>query len=353
MTTATAHRANVVSLRDYKSARADGDSTRAPISNHWSASMLLRELADQYFTDSMSGVRKLRPVTQTNYESQTRRLVADLGHYEIEDITIRILKAQHAVWSADGKITMGHGIISMFRIIVGFGAGILEDKDCQRIRGSLASVKFPNAKPRSSILTAEQVFKICDLAFIDGQISACIGYLLQHYCCLRQKDVIGELVRIDADPRPSKVIFGDYKWVGGLLADNISADRVLTHTTSKKNKKITIPLADCPLIEQEWASLPKSGPLIIDPRTGRPFQPWNYVGLWRKYADKAGVPREVFQMDTRAGRITGMLASGVNPNDVRLFATHAQLSTTMGYARGDDEGVVRALDTLREQQVAA
>lgn len=314
--------------------------------------MLLRELAEIYQTDPMSGFTKKRWVTQINYRSLTRRVVDDIGHYDLKDITIRLIKERHAVWSANGKLTMGHGIVSMFRIVVGFGAGILEDKDCQRIRGSLKSVKFPNAKPRSSILTAEQVFKICDLAFIDGQISACIGYLLQHYCCLRQKDVIGELVRIDADPRPSNVIFGNFKWVGGLLADNLSADRVLTHTTSKKGKTISIPLADCPLIDQEWASLPKSGPLIIDPRTGRPFQPWNYVGLWRKYADKAGVPREVFQMDTRAGRITGMLASGVNPNDVRLFATHSQLSTTMGYARGDDEGVVRALDTLREQQAA-
>ena len=77
MTTAATSMAKVVSLRDY---RTNGDFSWANDNfKPWSFQVLLRELAEQYFTDPMSGVRKLRPVTQTNYESQTRRLVADLG----------------------------------------------------------------------------------------------------------------------------------------------------------------------------------------------------------------------------------------------------------------------------------
>lgn len=313
-----------------------------------------RELSSIYTTDPLSDFHKLRWVTKQAYRNYIRRLDTDLGDRELGGetcLTIRDIKGAHAVWSADGKIPMGHGLVTMLRIVIGFGAGILENPDCQRIAGGLRSVKFPNGKKRSSFLTEAQVVAVCDRALIDGARSIALAHTLQWWCSFRQKDIIGEWVPGNQDSRPSNVFIGGLKWVGGITAEEINDNRVLTHRTSKKNKVISIPLANCPLSAIEWDALPKSGPLIIDPETGLPFRVWTFQRLWRKYADQAGVPRSIVNMDTRAGRITRLLADGVNPDDVRKLATHSQLSTTMGYSRGDDEAVARIVDG--EQGLAA
>lgn len=303
--------------------------------------MKFHELSAIYVTDPLSDFHKLRYVTKRAYQNSIRRLDADLGDRDLKTLTIRDIKAAHARWAACGKIPIGHGLITMLRIVVGFGAGILEDEDCQRIRGGLSAVKFANGKPRRTFLTEDQVTAICERALIDGAVSIAIAQTLQWWCSFRQKDIIGEWLPADQDPRPSTIVVDGLKWVGGITREEVNDALVLTHKTSKRNKVISIPLAGCPLSDLEWQALPKSGPLVIDPDTGLPFRAYRFTRLWRRYADQAGVPRSVVNMDTRAGRITRMLADGHNPDDVRKFATHSQLSTTMGYSRGEDEAVTR------------
>lgn len=310
--------------------------------------MLLRELTEEYLNDPMSGFAKKRWVTQVNYRSLIRRNVEEFGNVELKDIKMRMLVDAHARWSADGKITMGHGIVSMFRILVGFGAGVLEDEHCQRIKGALGSVRFENGKPRKSVLTFDQVEAILEHATRDGHYSIALAQAIQFGCAFRQKDVIGEYVPVSVDPRPSNIIMGNFKWVGGITREEVNDDLLLTHQTSKKGTVLSFPLRAIPIIMEEWKHAPKSGPMIIDPRTGLPFRPWNYTRIWRELADKAGVPRNVVQMDTRAGRITALLAMGIPIEDVKKFVGHRQSQTTAGYSRDSDGAIVRVADAARE-----
>lgn len=52
---------------------------------------------------------------------------------------------------------------------------------------------------------------------------------------------------------------------------------------------------------------------------------------------------EVWNMDSRAGRITERLAAGVTLDDARKLAGHNQVSTTVRYSRNTPEAIERAL----------
>lgn len=310
--------------------------------------MRFRELAEVYMSDPLSDFHKLRWVTKKAYTNYVRRLNNTFGDVLLKDINVRFIKEKHAIWASGGRIAMAHGLITAFRIVVGFGAGILEREDCQRIRGAMSAVKFKNAKPRDTFMTPEQILRFLDFALIEGEFAIALSQSGQWDWGFRQKDMIGEWVPLDADPRPSNIIVKGMKWVGGIVMDEINNDLVLTHETSKRGKILTFPIRSCPLVMDMWRYAPKSGPLIVDPETGLPFRVWNYGRRWRNVATKAGIPRNVWNMDSRAGRITDLLANGVPLEDARKFAGHSQSSTTSRYSRGTMEAIARTLDAVRE-----
>jgi hypothetical protein len=242
---------------------------------------------------------------------------------------------------------MAHSLATHLRIIIGFGATILENAECQRIRTLLSGLRFKNAGARKVWLSREQAEKIINEAVIEYHFSIALAQALQADCALRQKDVIGEWVPL-SDPEPSAVLHEGMKWVRGITREEINADMILSHKTSKRGKVQTFDLRKCPLVMEELCSLPKSGPLIIDPDTKLPFHAWKFRREWRRIARIAKIPDNVWNMDTRSGRITNVLAAGALPNDARLLAGHSQLSTTMRYARGADEGIDRALEQARK-----
>jgi len=304
------------------------------------------ELSEIYLTDPLSDFHKNRYVTRQSYRGNIRRLNADIGDRDLKTLTIRDIKAAHAIWAADGKLSMGHGLVTMLRVVIGFGAGILENKDCKRIRESLSAVKFQNAKPRENWMSAEQAKAIRDAAVNAGDYAIALAQALQFDCALRQKDVIGEWLPQGSDPRPSKIGTLWLKWVGGVTREEVDEDLILTHETSKRGKVLSFPLKSCPMVMEEWGFAPSSGPLVFDHDTGLPFRSWNYARRWRLYAEKAGVPKSVWNMDSRAGRITTVLAKGVPLEDARKLAGHSQSSTTSRYSRGTEQAIARALESV-------
>jgi hypothetical protein len=76
------------------------------------------------------------------------------------------------------------------------------------------------------------------------------------------------------------------------------------------------------------------GPLIIDEEAGRPYAEDAYAREWRIIADAAGIPKDVWNMDARAGGISEADDAGAAPDDIRSQAAHAQAATTARYVRG-------------------
>lgn len=310
--------------------------------------MNIKQLADAYLTDPDSSFHGLRYVTREGYRRNIERIVADLGDRDIAAITSRDLLRLHAMWVEGGRVSLAHGLATQLRIIVGFGATILEDADCQRLRGLLSGLRFKNAKPRETWITEAQAHAIRDEACRQQFYAVALAQAFQFDCALRQKDVIGEWVPLN-DPEPSTILSpdGKMKWVRGITREEVNADMVLTHKTSKRSKMLTFPLKSCPMVMEEWFSAPPSGPLIIDPFTDLPYEAWSYRRIWRRIATDAGVPKGVWNMDSRAGRITQVLAKGVSLEDARKLAGHSQQSTTSRYSRGTSEAIARALKATK------
>jgi hypothetical protein len=315
--------------------------------------MNILQLADAYLTDPdspfNSKVKPLRYVTQEGYKRLIARLIREMGDRELPGLGARDLLHLHASWIEGDRIAMAHSLATMLRTIVGFGATILEDPDCQRLRGLLKGLRFPNSARRTVWLTADQGEDVRDYATFHLYYAVALAQALQTSTAMRQKDILGEWIPIGR-PELSTVLSADgtMKWVRGVTREEIDADMILTHQTSKRGQVLTFDLKNCPAVDEEWFSAPPSGPLIIDPQTRLPYEGWKFRRIWRRMADLAGVPKNVWNMDSRAGRITKAFADGNNPDDIRKLAGHQNLSTTMGYSRGSAEAIARVLGTKKE-----
>lgn len=305
----------------------------------------VNQLIDSYRTDVDSPYHKLRFHTRCYYDSLCKRLEKDLGELPLALVKAREMKHWHETFVAAEKIAMGHSVMGMIRILTGFGATILENQECVRISTVLGNMRFKMSKPRVERLTVEQVVAIRGQAHKINRRSIALGQALQFELMFRQKDIIGEWVPED-EPGESDTFDLDQKWLRGIRWEEIDSDFILTHVTSKRQKEITADLKLADMVMQElilWfgaidrTRMPASGPVIISEMS---FLPWRAVEFrrnWRAIADKAGIPREVKNMDTRSGAITEALKSGANPDSVRKAATHSQLSMTTRYSRGDTE----------------
>ena len=312
--------------------------------------MKFSQLADAYLTDKHSPFQKVRYATSVSYRRQLARLVEKFRDRELSTLGTRDILDAHAEWAMGGKhVPMAHSLSTMLRIVVAFGATVLEDAECQRLRGILAGLRFKTPKKRTEIITDKQVQTVRDVMVKWEYVAMALACAIQSDCALRQKDVIGEWIPPEVEPNTAAIVTAEFdgkpmKWVRGIVCEEIDSERVLIHKTSKGGQALRFDLKKCPAVEEEWFSAPPSGPLIIDPETGLPYQAWKFRRLWRAFADMAGVPNNVWNMDARAGRITELLADGATLEDARKFAGHERATDTSRYSRETDQAIERVLD---------
>src|SRR5581483_2752519 len=225
----------------------------------------IKGLCEVYQKDPDSSFRYLRFRTPLHYEYLCRRLCELYGDKHLSEIKARDFRRWNEEWAADGKVSMGHAMITILRIVMNFGRTILEDEDCARLATFLHGMKFKDGKPRDSILTAEQVDAIRAEAHRQGLHSIALAQALQYALTLRQKDVIGEWVP-QSEPGISEVTSGANKWLRGLRWEEVDNELILRHTTSKRGKPIEADLKIDPMVMDElvrFNPLPTRGPIIV------------------------------------------------------------------------------------------
>lgn len=298
-------------------------------------------LIHSYLSDPDSPFHKLRFKSRENYLSLMRRLGQDCGSDLLSDGGARWALRLHERWvGADGrKVAMGHSLVGMLRTLLTFGATILENRDCQRLKGILHDMRFSMPKSRVQRITAEQVIAIRAKAHELGKHSIALAQALQFECILRQKDVIGEWVPL-AEPGESDIVYQREKWLRGMRWSEIDRSGILRHTTSKRNKDVEVDLKLAPMVLEELArlpSVPTAGPVIIYEVTGIPYRSAQFRKVWRLVATAAGVPDAVFNMDSRAGAISEATDAGADLEHVRQAATHSDIGMTQRYSRNAAE----------------
>lgn len=317
----------------------------------------LRSLIACYQTDADSRYRKLRFKTRQNYDMLTDRIEREHGDERVADLKVRTVLRWHEAWSEGGRVAMGHAMVGMLRSLFSFGATILEDDHCARMKGLLSDMRFAMPKPRQEHITAAQVDAVRAKARAMGFYSIALAQAFQFDLMLRQGDVIGQW-EPRTEPGPSDVFAGASKWARGLRWQAIDQNLILRHTTSKRGKDLEVDLKLAPMVMdelrhvawvQKWgetrelpallpvavsrADLPASGPVIVSEIHALPWQAHEFRRQWRRVARRAGVPDNVFNMDSRAGAISEATNAGAELEHVRHAATHSQTSMTARYSR--------------------
>ncbi len=322
-----------------------------PINSH---NGTVRTLINCYQTDPYSPYAKNRFHTRQNRDSLLRRIAKRHGHVRLSDIRARVLIDWHKDWSLDGaRLATGRAIIAQFRALFSFGATLLEDPDCERLCGVMSKQQFPGITPRGVSVTAEYAEMIRVMAHERfGWHSIALAQAFQFECTLRQKDVIGEWVPL-AEPGVSAVIARGDKWLRGILWQEIDANLILRHVTSKKQKETTVDLKLAPMVMAELRLLvgdpvnrdllPATGPVIVSEITALPWSGNEYRRKWRRVAQACGIPDNVWNMDSRSGAISEAIQANAPIEWVRHAATHSDVSQTADYDRTQAEATAKVM----------
>jgi hypothetical protein len=321
----------------------------------------LNGLIRSYETDPDSPFANVRHGTRDNYS----RLLADIARYvgrsDVAAIKSRDVKRWFEHWATPAtpggprRLDKAHGLVTMLRMLLKYGAGLLECPDCDRVHSALGKLSFAKGRPRTQSLTRAQAKAIIAAANGAGWPSIALAQALAFELMLRQRDVIGEWVPT-SEPGLSGIIGGGNKWQIGLQWSEVSSDLILTHRLSKSirgragigddrvGKVKVYDLKLYPLVIEQLQHIApeqRSGPMVICESTGLPWQMRWFRKQWRRIANTAGIPADVQYRDSRAGGITeGVEVSG-DLDLARIGAGHSNVGMTARYSRADQERTAR------------
>lgn len=319
-------------------------------------------LIDCYRSNSYSTYQTLRYPSRRNYDNILDRFKTDHGAEVLANANaITFLEWHRTAKGAENKVATAHEMICRVRIILSFGKTLLEDPQCRRLREILSGLRFENSKPREERITHEQASAVIAAAHSMMLHSVAMAQAFAFECTFRQKDVIGEyLPASEPGVYDTADLYGNERWGRGLRWEEIDENLILRHVTSKKQKPIECDLRLAPMVMDELAiaaglnpangvmraDLPSTGPVIIYERSGAPYESTQFRQRWRAAARVAGVPDEVFQMDSRAGAISEGLLAGAEIDHVRQSAAHSDIKQTQQYDRAQAEATSKVM-TLR------
>ncbi|HEV7246760.1 MAG TPA: integrase [Shinella sp.] len=221
------------------------------------------------------------------------------------------------------------------RQLISYGVTLGFD-DCFRADTILSKIRFKTPPARTSVMTADHVAAIRNAGHAEGYPSISLATALQFALTMRQKDVVGEWVPTN-DKEEGGIAYKLTRWENGLLWSDIDEAFILRKAHTKTGFMVEHDLKLHPSVLEEIALVPpekRVGPMIISEGTGVPYKNRKFTERWRKVADKAGIPKTVWNMDARAGAITEAYDLGATETDVMKSAGHKNRQTSARYNRG-------------------
>jgi hypothetical protein len=292
----------------------------------------IASILDIYETHPESPLHSKKPGTRHPYQSYLRRLRAHIGGRVVASVVGPDVTRWHKTW-IDGnppKLAAGAMALSVLKSALSFGAYCGYD-DCARLLTMLREGNFAQPKPRTATLTAAHVEALRKAAHANGAPSRALAYALQFETTLRQWDVKGQWYPIDY-PILSAVVHKNLKWVG-LMWSHIDENMILRYRPSKtehsSGEEVAVDLTLCPMVLEELAHvLARTGPVVINERTGAPFLEHQFGQGWRLDRRAAGISPNVWNRDLRASGITEGRSAGATTDDAAKIAGHSDKRTT-------------------------
>ena len=271
------------------------------------------------------------------------------------------------------RIKRAHAAIAMVKTVLRFNAA-LRRADCKQLIEDLEKAdsltNFERGGAREQQMTLQQTRAFIGTA-LDLQargvlpwrrgLYMAIGVAGQFELTLRQKDVIGERPKTAADlekaRRRGAAIWpgGDRPWAGSFTWENVPGWRWRTRTSKSKyraaavftltNYDLLFPLLEMVPHEERQGA-------IVKGEHGLPIQERSYRKWFRQIARIAGIPDDVWLMDSRAGGASEAESAGVDRKLVSTALTHSNERTTGRYIR-DVSVAIETVALARRRKRAA
>ncbi len=298
-----------------------------------------------YQTHEASDYHRLKPGSRHPYKHYLGKLEQHIGKRRVANVVALDVREWLKLWTDNGKYpAAGRMSLAVLKAALRFACASGYET-CRRLRTSLdEDITVPGIKPRTTFVAAEGVDRVRAAARAAGRPSMALAYALQFESVLRQWDVRGQWVPL-TEPDLSDVVDGQSKWIG-LKWEDIGADMVLRFTPRKTEStsgtQVLVDLSRCPMVMEELSLLPvdypRSGPVIVNEKTGLPYTEQSWTRRWRADRKAAGLPHKLWNRDLRASAITEARDGNVSLDDASKVAGHAKPKITGAvYDRGQLE----------------
>lgn len=372
------HTARLMAWIDQEQARAqeDGDADLPRMPPYTGT---IDSACDQYERHPRSRFHAVKSNTRDTYLDSLKLIRRTVGARLIRNLTILDVQHWYEEWrkptkaGAPERIKRAHDAVAMVKTVLRFNAA-LRRADCKQLiedlerassltnfeRGGAREQEMTYAQARDFIRTALDLQARGVLPGLRGLYMA-IGVATQFELLLRQKDVIGERPRTHADLEKStrrgaaSWPGGDRPWVGFFTWENVPGWRWRTRTSKSKYRAA----ADFDLTRYDLL-FPLLEAVPIEHRTGAivkgehelPIQERSYRKWFRQIARVAGIPDEVWSMDSRAGGATEAEEALGDRKLVSLALTHTNELTTGRYIRETGRAIATVAEARGRKRAA-
>lgn len=305
--------------------------------------------------------------TRKSYVDSLKVVEATVGKRLIRNVTVLDVQHWYNQWrkpvlpGGRERIDRAHDAVTMFKTVLRFNAAVSRTRpECNRLIDELQKasslVTFEKGGAREEEMTYAYASAFIRTALDQGNrgiISAdrarymAIGVAAQFELLLRQKDIIGERPKTADDLQKAinrgatAISYGNQTWAGFFTWENCPGWRWRMKTSKSKyrqaaNFDLTIYGLLFPLLE----AVPhdqRTG-AVVKGEHGYAMQERTYRGWFREIARAAGIPDQIWNMDTRAGGATEAEEAGADLSAIRGLLTHSekQEQTTLRYIRRRD-----------------
>jgi integrase len=313
-------------------------------------------LLDLYETHEESSYRGIKGSSRESYDCYLALMQQEIGDVLIDNVDGNTLRRWFRAWSENGKhLAKAHLILKVLKAALVF-AVTCRKPGCSELLEILKETmkKLPGLKRREAYITFRAVNELRKAVHQLGHPHAALAYALQFEADQRQRDIVGEWVKLD-EPTPLTDIVKNnkMKWYGAhwKMVKNNTLEMTPSKTAKTTGKKVIVPLSEYPMVVEELkhpVHATRKGPMILHPKTGLPYRRDQWIELWHQACAVVGIDhKENWNRDLRASGLTEGDDADADIRDQAEQAGHATpLTTKRHYIRGH-RAVVRLAEKRR------
>jgi hypothetical protein len=308
-----------------------------------------------YQRHPQSRFHKVKRNTRKSYADSLKVIESTQGPRLIGRLTIVDIDQWYDEWRAPAapggpdRVDRGHNAVAMFRTVLRFCAA-LRLPGCKILADELALVKFEKGGARQEEMTYQHACAFIKKSLELGEAGVipkdrglymALGTAAQFETLLRQKDIIGE--------------WNGDEWSGFFAWEYIPGWRWRMKTSkSKYRAAAAFDLKNYPLLFPLLDAVPhaeRTG-AIVKGEHGLPVRERSYRKWFREIARAAGIPDEVWNMDTRAGGATEAEEAGAAVEAIQSAMTHSKKDTTLRYIRTRETKIAAVADARAKKRAS-